>query len=68
MRAMDKAIFEVTQNPGERSRYSRVIHDLASKTVRVTEKVKEIAEKEGLFNYASSARSPRRKALESVSF
>ena len=61
MRAMDKAIFEVTQNPGERSRYRRVIQDLASKTVKVTEKVKEIAEREGPVDYASSARSPRRK-------
>ena len=67
MRAMDKAIFEVTQNPGERSRYRRVIQDLASKTVRVTEKVKEMAEKEGPVDYASSAFSPK-KALESVSF
>jgi hypothetical protein len=57
MRAMDKAIFEATQNPGERSRYIRVIQDLASKTVRVTEKVKEIVEKEGPADYASSARS-----------
>ena len=57
MRAMDKAIFEVTQNPGERSRYVRVIQDLASKTVKVTEKVKEIVEKEGPADYASSARS-----------
>jgi hypothetical protein len=57
MRAMDKAIFEATQNPGERSRYVRVIQDLASKTVKVTEKVKEIVEKEGPADYASSARS-----------
>jgi hypothetical protein len=55
MRAMDKAIFEATQNPGEMSRYIRVIQDLASKTVRVTEKVKEIVEKEGPADYASSA-------------
>jgi len=57
MRAMDKAIFESTQNPGEKSRYVRVIQDLASKTVKVTEKVKEIIEKEGPPDYASSARS-----------
>ena len=55
MRAMDKAIFEATQNPGERSRYIRVIQDLASKTVKVTEKVKEIVENEGPSDYASSA-------------
>jgi trichohyalin len=57
MLAMDKAIFEATQNPGERSRYIRVIQDLALKTVKVTEKVKEIVEKEGPADYASSARS-----------
>jgi hypothetical protein len=57
MRAMDKAIFEATQDPGERSRYIRVIQDLASKTVKVTEKVKEIVENEGPSDYASSARS-----------
>ncbi len=57
MRAMDKAIFEATQNPGEKGRYNVVIQDLASKTVKATEKVKEIAEKEGPADYASSARS-----------
>jgi len=57
MRAMDKAIFEAAQNPGERSRYVRVIQDLASKAAKVTEKVKEIVEKEGPADYASSARS-----------
>jgi hypothetical protein len=57
MRAMDKAIFEATQNPGERSRYISVIQDLASKTVKVTEKVKETVEKEGPADYASGARS-----------
>jgi hypothetical protein len=57
MRAMDKAIFEAAQNPGERGRYVRVIQDLASKAAKVTEKVKEIVEKEGPADYASSARS-----------
>jgi hypothetical protein len=57
VRAMDKAIFEASQNPGERSRYITVIQDLASKTVKVTEKVKEIVEREGPADYASSARS-----------
>jgi hypothetical protein len=52
--AVDKAIFEATQNPGEKSRYIKVIQDLASKTAKVTEKVKEKAEKEGL---AARARS-----------
>jgi hypothetical protein len=46
--ALDKAIFEATQNPGERSRYIKVIQDLASKTAKVIEKVKEKGEKEGL--------------------
>jgi hypothetical protein len=45
---MYKAIFETTQNPGEKDRYIKVIQDLASKTAKVTEKVKEKAEKEGL--------------------
>src|SRR3989304_5651703 len=40
MRAVDKAIFEATQNPEEKSRYIKVIQDLASKTVKVTEKEK----------------------------
>ena len=57
MRAMDKAIFEATQNPGEKGRYNVVIQDLASKTVKATEKVREIVEKEGPADYASSARS-----------
>ena len=43
-----KAIFEATQNPGEKGRYIKVIQDLASKAAKVTEKVKEKAEKEGL--------------------
>jgi len=47
-RVVDKAIFEATQNPGEKDRYIKVIQDLASKTAKVTEKVKEKAEKEGL--------------------
>ena len=47
-RVVFKAIFEATQNPGEKDRYVKVIQDLASKTTKVTEKVKEKAEKEGL--------------------
>lgn len=46
--AVFQAIFEATQNPGEKDRYVKVIQDLASKTAKVTEKVKEKAEKEGL--------------------
>lgn len=57
VRAMDRAIFEASQTPGERSRYITVIQDLASKTIEVTEKVKEIVEREGPADYASSARS-----------
>jgi hypothetical protein len=53
-RVMDKAIFEATQNPGERSRYIKVIQDLASKAVHATEKAKEKVEKKGLTDYASS--------------
>jgi hypothetical protein len=51
---MDKAIFEATQNPGEKSRYIKVIQDLASQTAKVTEKVKEKAEKEGIAARAHS--------------
>jgi len=51
---MDKAIFEATQNPRERSRYIKVIQDLASKAVHATEKAKEKVEKKGLAGYASS--------------
>jgi len=57
MRAIDKAIFEATQNLGEKSRYIRVIQDLASKTVKVTEKLKEIVENEVPTDYSSNARS-----------
>jgi hypothetical protein len=59
--AMDKAIFEATQNPGERSRYVEVIQDLASKTVKVTKKVKDIMEKEGSADHASSLEGHIRK-------
>lgn len=51
---VDKAIFEATQNPGERSRYIKVIQDLAAKTVHATEKAKEKVEKKGLTDYATS--------------
>jgi hypothetical protein len=47
-RAMSKAIFEATQNPGEKGRYIKVIQNLAPKTAKVIEKVKEKAEMEGL--------------------
>ena len=52
--AVDKAIFEATQNPGERERYIKVIRNLASKTIHATEQQKEKVEKEGLTDYAAS--------------
>jgi len=51
---VDKAIFEATQNPDERGRYIKLIHDLASKTIHATEKAKEKAEKKGLTDRAAS--------------
>ena len=52
--AMDKAIFETAQNPGERGRYIKVIQNLASKTIHATEQEKEKVEKEGLTDLAAS--------------
>ena len=52
--AVDKAIFEGTQNPGERERYIKVIQNLASKTIRAMEQEKEKVEKEGLTDRAAS--------------
>jgi hypothetical protein len=52
--AVDKAIFEAAQNPGERERYIRVIQNLASKTIHATEQEKEKVEKEGLTDHAAS--------------
>jgi hypothetical protein len=52
--AVDKAIFEATQNPGERERYIKVIQNLASKTIHATEQEKEKVEKEGLTDRAAS--------------
>jgi len=52
--AVDKAIFEATQNPGERERYIKVIQNLASKTIHATEEKKEKVEKEGLADRAAS--------------
>jgi hypothetical protein len=68
VRAMDKAIFEASQNPEERSRYITVIQDLASKTAKVTEKVKEIVEREGPADYASSARPLFEGSIEKYEF
>ncbi|MFC2099777.1 hypothetical protein ACFLSF_02985 [Candidatus Bipolaricaulota bacterium] len=52
--ALDKAIFEGTQNPGERERYIGAIQDLASKTMRTMERERETAEKEGLTDLVAS--------------
>jgi hypothetical protein len=52
--AVDKAIFEAAQNPGERERYINVIQNLASKTIHATEQEKEKVEKEGLTDRAAS--------------
>jgi hypothetical protein len=52
--AIDKAIFEVSQNPEERERYTKVIQNLASKTIHATEQEKEEAEKKGLTDRANS--------------
>jgi hypothetical protein len=52
--AVDKAIFEAAQNPGERDRYINVIQNLASKTIHMTEQEKEKIEKEGLTDRAAS--------------
>jgi len=52
--ALDKAIFEGAQNPGERERYIKVLQNLASKTIHATEQEKETVEKEGLTDQAAS--------------
>ena len=52
--AMDKAIFEGAQNPGERERYMKAIQDLASKAIHAAEQEREKLEKEGLTNLAAS--------------
>ena len=51
---MDKAIFEATQNPGERERYIKVIQNLASKNITAIKQKKEKAEKEGLTDWGAS--------------
>jgi len=52
--AVDKAIFEGTQNPGERERYIKVIQNLALKAINAMEQEKEKVEKEGLTDQAAS--------------
>jgi hypothetical protein len=62
--ALDKALFEATQNPGETGRFIKVIQGLASKTAKVTAKGREKREKEG---YASSSLEERIKRYEFMS-
>jgi hypothetical protein len=52
--AVDKAIFEAAQNPGERERYIKVIQNLATKIKNATEQEKEKVEKEGLTDQVAS--------------
>jgi len=52
--AVDKAIFEAAQNPGERESYIKVIQNLASKTIHAMEQEKEKVEKEGLTDQAAN--------------
>ncbi|MGA8849033.1 MAG: hypothetical protein WB564_04315 [Dehalococcoidia bacterium] len=52
--AVNKAIFEGTQNPGERQRYIKVIQNLALKAIQAMEQEKEKVEKEGLTDRAAS--------------
>jgi hypothetical protein len=52
--AVDKAIFEAAQNPGERERYIKVIQNLASKAIHAMEQEKEKVEKEGLTDRGAS--------------
>ena len=51
--AVDKAIFEGAQNPGEKGKYIKIIQNLAVKTIRATEQEKEKVEKEGLTDRAA---------------
>ncbi|MGB2983079.1 MAG: hypothetical protein WBC63_04370 [Candidatus Bipolaricaulia bacterium] len=52
--AIDKAIFEGSQNPGERERYVEVIRNLASRAMRAAEPARDEREKQGLTERASS--------------
>jgi len=52
--AVDKAIFEGAQNPGERERYIKAIQNLASKTIHATEQEQDKLEKEGATDQAAS--------------
>ena len=52
--AVDKAIFEASQNPGERESYIKAIQNLASKSIHATEQEKGKLEKEGLTDRAAN--------------
>jgi len=52
--ALDKAIFEGTQNPGERERYIKVIQNLALKAIHAMEQEKEKVENAGFSDQAAS--------------
>jgi len=49
----DKAIFEASQNLGEKERYIKIIRDLAPTTIEVLEKEKEKAKKEVLADHTA---------------
>jgi hypothetical protein len=51
--AVDKAIFEAAQNPGEKEGYIKVIRNLASKAIHAMEQERERVEKEGLTDQAA---------------
>jgi hypothetical protein len=52
--AVDKAIFDAAQNPGERGKYSKILQGLALKSLPSMMNQKEKAEKEGLNDWAAS--------------
>ena len=54
--ALDKAIFEATQNPGEMDRYIKVIQDLAAKNAEMAKKAIEKGEKEGFVSLSLEGR------------
>jgi hypothetical protein len=51
--ALDKAIFEASQNPGETEKYLAVIQDITAKAIPAIEKEKAAAEKAGLADRAA---------------
>ncbi len=53
-RAIDKAIFEGTQNPDERERHIEVVQSLATKAVHAAEQAKRALEEDGVTERAAS--------------